>query len=512
MELLATVDEMRRMDRHAIKTMGIPARLLMENAAGAVAHGVESWLPQAGSEAKVVVCCGVGNNGGDGFAVARLLKNRGMDVSVVVAGVPKGKDSLANMEVWSRFGPTLDCRNNWQEVESVLGQAHGVVDALFGTGLARNLDGVWARLAEAVNRSPAGVKVAVDIPSGVDADTGKVWGAAVRCTHTICLQLAKPGCYQHPGAGYAGEVHIADISIPLHWDKNAPSLWRITPEFVREVLPSRGAAAHKGSFGHLLTVCGSAGMGGAAWLAAYAGLKAGAGLVTAAVPLGLRDRFLEQAPELMTFSTPGVEMDFFEPQQVKPLLDMTSNRTAAVLGCGLGRQKATVEFTSRMVQGLKMALVLDADGLYQLDPNLLKKRKYPTILTPHPGELAALTGLDVELIQQNRARVACKLAKEWGVVLVLKGAGTVVASPHGGGFINTTGDSGLATAGTGDVLTGVIGGLLAQGVDPLDAALAGVHLHGMSRDCQKQEITDAFFSARDLLGGINTALKQLGAV
>lgn len=523
---LATTEEMRGMDRFAIETVGLPGRLLMENAARAVAERVSALLESTsvegtaagGTTGAVAVCCGAGNNGGDGYAVARLLANRGHPVTVVRLGVPVLGDARENAESWEHFGTTLDWETDSQAVGKLLDTTAVIVDALFGTGLTRAIKGKHAALIDRINAASghagphpgAGIPVvAVDIPSGVNGDTGAVMGTAVHCTDTVSLQMGKPGCYQFPGAGLTGRVEVVDISIPESWGENSPGTYLLTREFASALAPNRPPAGHKGTFGHLLAICGSRGMGGAALLAGLAALKTGAGLVTAGVPGSLVDRFLASAPELMTLGDGTKDGEFFSGEQAALMLEAAESRAAAVLGCGLGRREETGAFVREITAKLGKPLLLDADSFFHLDPGQLQGRTAPTVITPHPGELSRLAKLDPAQLAADRVGHARRLAREWNLVLVLKGAATVVASPEGDAFINPTGDHGLGSAGTGDVLSGIIGSLLAQGLAPLPASLLGVYLHGLARDCQAASMTAAYFTATDLIAGIDLALRRL---
>jgi NAD(P)H-hydrate epimerase len=508
---LASTRAMRRMDVHAIETLELPGRLLMENAAHRVALRLTACLADMGASGPVVVCCGKGNNGGDGYAAARLLANQGLAVTVVSLGPPGGPDAQANAEAWSRFGPTLEFPDAGPRVDLCLAEAVALVDAVFGTGLTRPVEGAAADLIARMDAAPTPVKVAVDVPSGIDSDTGRVMGVAVRCTHTVSLQAGKPGCHQYPGAAHAGRVEVAPISIPERWEQDEAPTYLLTEAFAAALLPPRPPAGHKGTFGHLLAVCGSAGFGGAALMAGKAALKVGTGLVTLAVPAVLQDRFLAAAPELMTLSPTTGEPLAFEEGQSDAVLEAAAARDAVALGCGLGRRMETAAFVPRVADGIGRPLVIDADGLFHLTPAHLRARRAPTVITPHPGELSRLGGLSREELGADRCGTARRLAAEWGVVLVLKGAGTVIADPGGAVFINPTGDQALASGGTGDVLTGIIGGYLAQGLGALPAALLGVYLHGLARDCQREALTAPYFTATDLIAGINPALHRLGA-
>ncbi len=519
LERLCTAAEMRRMDEHAVRTLGLPSRLLMENAAHEVAARLQAVLREGAAHSRkkdktrkpVAVCCGSGNNGGDGYAAARLLRNAGIPCIVVRCGEPSTPDAQDNAAAWAHFGKTLDWTADEAACRKLLTQAPGIVDALFGTGLSRTLEGPVRTLIEAINAAPAPAKIAVDIPSGIHADTGAVLGDAVQATHTVCFQVPKIGSLQHPGAGYGGELSVVPVSIKPGWPAGTVTTYRLTGEFAQAIRPKRSKSANKGTYGHLFAICGSSGMGGAARLCGLSAGKIGTGKVTLAVPSSLQDKFLQGAPELMTFSPDeGADAKHFILKDGKVLAKEAGKGDAVVLGCGLGRSDETNEFVADLVPRLKGApLLIDADGLFALKAEMLAGRKKPAVLTPHPGELSHMTGISIEELQRDRVGHARRLAAQWKIVLVLKGAGTVIASPEGPVFVNPTGDDGLATAGTGDVLSGVIGGLMAQGLDPLSAALLGVYVHGYARDINRGVLTRSTFMAMDLVRSLNKALKSL---
>ncbi len=505
---LADAQAMREMDLRAMEHLRISGLMLMENAARSVVELLEREILRERPRVRIVVCCGKGNNGGDGFAIARQLANRGYRVSVVDSGEARTPDALLNQQIWQHFGESVSYPS--PDATRLLEKADVIVDAIFGIGLEREVEGAYREWIETINANRSATRIAVDVPSGVDADDSRILGVAVRCDHTVCFQVGKPGCFQFPGAEYAGRVLIQDISIPPHWSEEASRTWRLTKACIRSLLPSSPRDGHKGSFGHLLSICGSAGMGGAAVLASLAALRNGTGLVTAGVPGVLRDRFLAQAPEIMTLSPPG-SLEHWGREHVPFLLEEAVQRDAIVLGCGLGRHPETQEFVRALVDELSNPLVIDADGLNLLDPESISRIEAPTVLTPHPMELSRLTGLGVPEIQSARIATVRKYAQEWGVVLVLKGALTVIGSPEGEVFLNSTGNVGLATAGSGDVLSGVIGGFLAQGLNPLPAALAGVYLHGSAADCLVREgLAPSNLTASELFRGLGLARLRLG--
>ncbi len=530
---LASPEEMATMDERAVARHGLSAYLLMENAATAVMHLVMEQLSSVGSECSkvgdrvtktAVFCCGIGNNGGDGYAAARLVVNAGGRAVVVALGTPKTAEAKANAKAWQALGVTLRWPEEHIRVVSTIQEAAVLVDALFGTGLKKPLAGDAKELVCCFNQATA-FKLAVDIPSGVDGWNGMVQGDACRCDLTCCFQVPQPGLYQHPGVELAGRTKIVSIAVPAWWSPKDAPLWLLTPQVAATWMPKSKPQAHKWERGKVLCLTGSQGMAGATWLAGQAALRVGAGLVTLGVPPALLDKFVSQAPELMTSSVPRTtNIEHFEAPDAEHFLSLNdpstrknagkqdSNRHALVMGCGLGLASETAEFVRCMLHS-PLPLVLDADALNALDFTtkadllLLKNRLAVTIITPHAGEFCRLFGISKDSLAKeriDRARWAARLTQ---AVVVLKGAATVVAAPDGTALINTSGDEGLATAGSGDVLSGMLGGLLAQGLPAMRAAALGVSWHGLSRDIQR--IPSCSFTASMLLDGIVSAAEWL---
>ncbi|MDI6711082.1 MAG: NAD(P)H-hydrate dehydratase [Bacillota bacterium] len=488
---LVTSAEVRDIDRRATDEYGVPGLILMENAGRQVFAAAAETL---GGESRlagklVVVICGRGNNGGDGFVAARHLLLRGVRVKLFLAADPQtvAGDARVNLEIWERFGQKMYTerdKNFHQALQLTLMQADLVIDALYGTGFKGVLKDRAAKVAEAVNASGRPV-IAVDIPSGVDADTGAVRGPAVRAARTVTMGLPKPGLYLYPGAEYTGEITVADISLPPPL-LSGGSRFLLTADLVREWLPPRSPQAHKGDFGRVLLVAGSRGMAGAARLAAAGALRAGAGLVTLAVPAGLQPVVAAGLTEAMTLGLPETVEGSLSLAAYDALAPSTALATVLALGPGLSTHPETVEVVRRLVQETSLPCVVDADGLNALALGALelrsRKGRAPLILTPHPGEMARLVGRPAGEVQADRTGTATRGAAEWNAVVVLKGARTVIAGPDGTTYLNPTGNPGMASGGMGDVLTGIIAGLLAQGLDPLRAAAAGVYLHGRAGD------------------------------
>jgi ADP-dependent NAD(P)H-hydrate dehydratase / NAD(P)H-hydrate epimerase len=475
---LVTAAEMRALDQHTIETLGVPGELLMESAGRAVAEAV---LERLESGAEVVAVCGTGNNGGDGLVAARHLHLLGVPVRVALVGDPAAltKDAAANLSRARALGVPIGDGSFEPPRWGI------VIDAVFGTGLSRRVEGAPAlalrRMRAAREESSI---VAVDLPSGLDADTGQPWGDVPEADVTVTLGLPKLGLALEPGRSLAGAVRVARIGIQdaAPGVEPAAELW--THAAAGAQLPLRPAAGHKGTFGHVLVIAGSRGKSGAAALAAEGAGRAGAGLVTIACPVSIAEVLAVKCTEAMTAPVPDTAEHCFGAASETLLLTLARERDVVALGPGIGTAGETQALVRRLVGALDLPLVLDADGLNALGgtPSVLKGRRGPSILTPHPGEAARLMGLTAAEVNRDRVGAARALARESGAVVVLKGAATLIASPEGRIVVNATGGPVLGTGGTGDVLTGVVAGLLAQGLAPLVAAALGVHLHGFAGD------------------------------
>jgi hydroxyethylthiazole kinase-like uncharacterized protein yjeF len=468
---LPNSEQMRLIDRWAIDQRGVPSLELMERAGQGVAAALERRWP----DGPVVILCGKGNNGGDGLVVARLLRQRGRAASVIALGEQEemSKDARANL---SRLGGEAPLRLGSADAAVRLGEAAVVVDALLGTGFQGAPHGAAAQAIEAICalRVPA---LSVDVPSGVDASTGVVQGGAVRASATVTFHAAKPGLWVHPGKEHAGEVEVLDIGIPRGAPSRA-SAGLIDPGVIAE-LPRRGASSTKFSSGHVLVVGGSRGLTGAPRMSAEGAMRAGAGYVTACVPDSLQPVLAGAGrPEMMT--RPLSERDGeLTPAAAQEVLDAAARGGAVALGPGLGRAPHAAELARDLASRLPHALVLDADGLSAHAGMLsrLAVRGAPSVLTPHAGELGRLLGVDSDQIQSRRIEHAQRAAELAQAVVVLKGDDTLVVDPSGTLAISRGGAPALASAGTGDVLSGVIAALLAQGLEPFLAAAAGVWMH-----------------------------------
>ena len=508
---LVGADAMRSLDRHTIETLGVSGDLLMENAGRAVADEVLALLEPEGS---VVVVCGTGNNGGDGFVVARHIHGLGIPVRAVLLGEQREVrgDAGRHLALAVAAGVTLEV-GRWRAPASGV-----VVDAIFGTGLSRDVEAGVASNIRRINAARetrgGGLRVvSVDLPSGLSADTGQVRGVAVRADTTVTFGHPKFGLTLEPGRFLAGRVVVAQIGIALE----APGFTRDAELWTRAAagarLPDRPATGHKGSFGHALIVAGSEGKTGAAALAADGAGRMGAGLVTIACPAGVNDILEIKCTEAMTAPVPDTPQRAFAASAEESILALAANRDAVGLGPGLGTAPETAGLVASVAKRLEKTLVIDADGLtaFASEPALLRSRPAPTILTPHPGEAARLLGTDAATLNRDRVGAARRLAEASGAVVLLKGAGTVTASPEGWVVVNPTGGPSLASGGTGDVLLGMVTALLAQGLEEFEAAALAAFVHGLAADRIAARTGDSGQLAADLARELPATMGALRA-
>jgi hydroxyethylthiazole kinase-like uncharacterized protein yjeF len=494
MRRLVTADEMRAMDRETIDNRGVPGYDLMLRAGRGVAEVI---LEDFGDleDARVVVLAGTGNNGGDGFVAARALKEHDIRPLVILVGGEPGAlqgDAARAYQDWAAAGgETLSATDDagWTRALKDLDEADLVVDALLGTGTRGEPRGLVGMAVDALEDVEAPI-VSVDIPTGLNADTGEVEGSCVHADLTVTMALPKRGHMLFPGRVFTGPLVWVDIGIPEDVLEmgDEPHVYLIEPEDVLDWLPDRDPEMHKGDRGRLLVVGGSAGLTGAVTLACGAAVRAGAGLVTAGVPLSLNDVLEAKLTEAMTLPLPELEARALSRDAFDSIAIFQPGRlTALAVGPGMGRHGSTQALVRRILREIDLPTVLDADGIFAFagEPDLLRSSAAGSrlVITPHAGEFAALTGEDSGAVAAHRFELAASWAKRLGVVIVLKGAPTVIADPETGVVhVNPTGSEALATGGTGDVLTGLIAGLLAQGVEPVEAAALGVYLHGWTAD------------------------------
>jgi len=514
---LVKASEMQEMDRFTIEEMGIAGIVLMENAArGATRVFVEHFEPPR--NARVLFLCGRGNNGGDGYVMARYLHQKGFRVSVLVLSEWQKitGDALTNLKIIQRMG--LDVKEvagpeQWAACRGLLEHADFIVDGILGTGLNSTVRGFYQQVIEDVNASPKPV-MAIDIPSGLHADTGAVMGAAVRADVTATFGFPKLGQLLFPGAGLVGRLVRIDIGIPGAAADRVPARHRlIEARDIQEALPVEEADVHKGTRGHLLVIAGSTGKTGAAALASLAALRAGAGLVTLGIPGSLNPILESKLTEAMTHPLPETKAGTLSLEGEQEILQLLEGKSALVLGPGLSTHEDTVRLVRQLISHCPLPIVVDADGLNALagDLSSLHSGRGQTVLTPHPGEMAGLTGLRNSEVQADRAGLASRFARDQGCHVVLKGARTIIARPDGRIHVNPTGNPALSSGGSGDVLTGLLGGLLARGLAPEKAAMCAVYLHGLSADLLAQEVGQAGILAGDLIDVIPSLMAALSA-
>jgi len=495
--------QMRAFDRYAIETCHVPGVVLMENAGRGAADVAARLLPSGLGGARVVVVCGAGNNGGDGFVVARHLWSRGADVRVFLAGSPERVfgDARINHDSYLDLGgqvtvvrPTEAAveKGGLAELEAALALADLVVDALFGTGLDRTIAASMAAIIEAINRAP-GRRLALDIPSGLDADSGAPLGACVEAHDTVCFGHLKVGLLTPQGARLAGRVHVCDLGVPdTILGKVGHVAEVIERRAVAQLFAPREADAHKFAVGAVLVCAGSAGKSGAALLTARGAFRGGAGVVTIATWPEALAAVDARMPEVM-----AVALDRAAP--VARIEELLERRRAVVIGPGFGLDDAAKKVVERVLETFEGPIVVDADAitLFKEKAARLGKAKGSLVLTPHAGEMGRLLGITADEVERDRFGAVRKLVDATGAVVVLKGARTIVASPDGRIAVNSTGNPLLATAGAGDVLAGIVGALLCS-MRPFDAAMAGVHLHGLVADVLRGRTGDRGVFASEL--------------
>lgn len=518
---VVTAREMRQIDRKTIESIGISSAVLMERAGVAVAKRIRDIF----GKKKTVILAGGGNNGGDGIVTGRELFNSGWNVRVLllIKEDRLSPDCLTQLRIAKKVGLPVEFRTEISETD-----LHGavVVDALLGTGLNKDIEGPMAGVIGFLNSSGVPV-VSIDIPSGISSDTGQVMGVAVKADYTVTFGLPKRGHLLYPGADHTGRLIVEDIGFPRDFlisDDLTVDIPEI--EWLRSLIPERRRFSHKGDYGHVLIVAGSKGKTGAALMAAKACLRTGAGLVTIGIPESLMDIFQARVMEEMTLPLPDRGDGTLSSKAYKEIIDFLSEKAGTLsIGPGIGVSEDTKGLILDLLRSLNRPCVIDADAINSVeDIKTLRDCKAPLVLTPHPGELAGLILRTNKALKQQPSRreviqdiegdrigKALSFSLESGVGLVLKGVPTVTAGPEGRAFINPTGNPGMAKAGTGDVLTGMISALIAQGLKPLDAAVLGVYLHGVAGDIASSHRGVHSLIASDIIEAIPEAFKRVMA-
>jgi ADP-dependent NAD(P)H-hydrate dehydratase / NAD(P)H-hydrate epimerase len=505
-----TTAELRSLEAQWIESCHANWGLVLMELAGKRAAEIARHMWQKHS---VSIFCGRGNNGGDGLVVARYLSLWEIPFSVFMVEGPQKppsqnrSESIINKEALEKLGSKIThvTANNIDEIRAKVKESALIVDALLGTGLDRIVEGTYKQLIELINECNCPV-LAVDIPSGVNSDTGQIMGSAVQANKTVTFGYLKPGLLLFPGADLAGEISLVDIGLPEFTGQSKQ--WLTTKDYVLSLLPKRPTNSHKGTFGSVLSIAGCTNYRGAATLASLSALRTGAGLSMLATAKSVIPN--ENILEVIYKALPETENGSIAVSAIDELREEVAKHTATIVGPGLGDHSETIDFVQKLLPLLDKPTIIDADGLNAVAKNTsLFPRNKKFVLTPHPKEFSRLTGLSTEQVQANRIGSALKAASDFAAVIVLKGAHSIIASPEGDVFINPTGNSGMATAGAGDVLSGIIGGLLAQGLSPLHAAVAGTYIHGLAGDIAQAQIGEVGFIAGDISHAVPAALTSV---
>ncbi len=493
----------KKLEDYAVSNGGFDHTRLMENAGASVCRFIAEALGVANRS--VAVVCGIGNNGGDGFVVAKRLLEGGAKVRVLLAlGTPTTDDAKRFLRESEAAGiKTLSFteQEDRQEFAKTIENSDIIVDAIFGVGFHGTVSDELSEVIEMINSS-AGSVVSVDVPSGVDSDSGEVSGACVQADYTVTFSTRKPGHVIYPAVDYCGEVHVAAIGIDDHViQEQEHHISTIDYEDVCRCFPKRSSNTHKGTFGKLLCICGSIGMAGSATFAGKAAVMSGVGMVEMAVPAEIYPIVAGNLVDPVYFLLKTNESGTVSSASVPLILEKMKSATAVMIGCGMGKGQDVTDVVEAVIRNSDVPIIIDADGLNAIKDNLgvLREAKAPVVMTPHPGEMARLVGKTNVEVQSQRLEVASSFAMTFGVYMVLKGANTVCANPDGRISINLTGNPGMSKSGSGDVLAGLLGSLLAQGMDPEEAAPCAVHIHGMAGDCAADKYSQHSMTANDII-------------
>lgn len=510
---IVTAAQMRHIEDESTR-QGIPPDILMENAGKAFAEEVRRLTSVEGQNFLCLI--GPGNNGGDGLVAARYLHDWDASVSVYLCA-PRPAEDKSYQLIGERNITSIDGTEDQDRsrLDEALSSATVIIDALLGTGKVRPLKGIYEQVLDKIAgfkaRNPGLRIISLDLPSGLDADTGAIDPHTPYADDTITLGFPKLGLFLFPGAARTGRLRVVDIGIPSNLAKDI-TIELLTDDLAKSVLPERPLDANKGTFGRVLVVAGSVNYIGAAYLACSGALRVGAGLVTLATAASLQPIIASRLVEATYLPLPESQAGIISPQSARIIRQNLANYDVLLIGCGLGQSHLTADFLSDLLSEKKLPeMVLDADALNILAkiPDWWQKLSGDAILTPHPGEMARLANTSVEAVQSDRPGITLKMAQKWDRTVVLKGAFTVITSPDGRTRISPFANAGLASAGTGDVLAGAIAGLRAQGLSCFDAAALGVYLHGKAGEMVKAKLGDAGMLASDLLPELPLAIKQL---
>lgn len=513
--VVVTPSEMQKIDKSAIDDFGIPGIVLMENAAVQVVGVIQEQYSFQKKDG-IVILAGGGNNGGDGLAIARHLFLKGANVEVILLVEPEKitGDARINLEIAKKLEVPL-CfvygKDSILWAKKRLNSAHLIVDAIFGTGLSRRVEGIFAEVIAQVNSNGIPV-VAVDIPSGINGENGHVMGVAIKAKDTVTFGYPKRGHLLYPGRIYTGKLHVVSIGLPQNSAQNVRAMGFTADEVeAASYLRERPIEGHKGTFGKVAVVAGSTGMTGAAYLTSMATLRSGAGLITLGIPASLNCILENKLTEVMTMPLEDRGTGCLHEDSLDDILVLLRDKDVLALGPGLGKSNGIYEVLRNILGKIHISIVLDADGLNHISGNidLLKRHSKPVVITPHPGEMSRLTGITIKNIMDYPVDVAQKLAQELKIIVLLKGATTVVCDPHGRVYFNSSGNCGMATAGSGDVLTGIIASFIAQGYHAYHAAVLGAFIHGCAGDLAASLKGEAGMVAGDILEAIPPILAKM---
>jgi NAD(P)H-hydrate epimerase len=511
---IVTAEEMQKIDHAAINNYGIPGISLMERAGEACADAIISRFLTVPQKSAIIVA-GKGNNGGDGYVIARRLHAVGWVVSVVVLTQRHdiSGDAAVNLDKLPNDVSLTFCNDDESLVNALsdVGQYTLVVDAILGTGIKTEISGKYLQAIKLINSAGRPV-IAVDIPSGVHGSTGEILGAAISADLTITFAAAKLGHVLYPGAVCTGELKVVDIGIPFEVMQCSKGYEFVDASSAATLLIKRSPVSHKGSFGHTLIVAGSTGHTGAAVLAGVSAVRSGAGLVTLAVPSSLNPIFEVKTTETMTLPIDDEGRGYLRKESLTHILTGLASKDVVAIGPGLSRQPETALLVQALIGAVSLPMIVDADGLNAISENvsvLGQRAASVVVLTPHPGEMARLTGLSIAEIEADRIGIAVKFALLHKVYLILKGARTIIASPEGDVAINGSGNPGMASGGMGDVLTGIIASLIGQGYAPFNACKLAVFVHGYAADLIVRERGEIGLLATDVLENLPVVFHRL---
>lgn len=502
--------EMRSADKAASEIGSVPSIVLMENAAIACVNELKKDFNDLAHK-RAAVFCGKGNNGGDGFAAARHLYSAGVDVSVyLVCGNEFKGDAKTNFDIIKKMNINIDVISDTENLKYLIRSYDIIIDALYGTGIHGTVGGISYDVINEINENSK-YTLSVDVPSGINSDSGEICGICIKADKTVTFAAYKVGMLMFPAADYVGEVTVADISIPDYIIEGQNIKINVTDaEYVRKNFPVRVNNSQKGDYGKVLVIAGSAGMSGAAYLASQSAVIAGSGLVTLALPSCINSAMEAKTTEVMTVPLSD-RNGHISSDAAEEILKRTEKADAVLIGPGIGRSSDVLKILEKVLDNSKVPVIIDADGINASAENMdiLSECTCPVIFTPHAVEMSRLTGLEKDYIEENRLVVSREFAEEYGVTVILKGHRTVVTGQDGEQYINITGNSGLATGGSGDVLAGITASLAARGVNETAAAAMAVYIHGLAGDAAKDKYGIESVTASRIMECIPCALRQI---